>query len=73
MQAPWTVKHLQELLTRDLQSCHTTHERIMVKALGGKEIRNAAIAFAQTRNLTPGEIAIAEQYGYRALSVMAKA
>jgi hypothetical protein len=53
-------------MNNDLQSCHTAHERMMVKALGGKEIREAAIAFAQTRKLTPGEIAIASQYGYRA-------
>lgn len=66
MQTPWTVTQLQKLLNNDLQSCHTAHERMMVKALGGKEICEAAIAFAQTRKLTPGEIAIASQYGFRA-------
>ena len=66
MQTPWTVTQLQKLLNSDLQSCHTAHERMMVKSLGGKEIRETAIAFAQTRKLTPGEIAIASQYGYRA-------
>jgi hypothetical protein len=65
MQTPWTVTQLQKLLNNDLQFCHTSHERMMVKALGGKEIREAATAFAQTRKLTPGEIAIASQYGYR--------
>lgn len=66
MLTPWTVTQLQKLLNNNLQSCHTAHERLMVKALCGKEIREAAIAFAQTRKLTPGEIAIASQYGYRA-------
>ena len=66
MQSPWTVTQLQKLLNNDLKSCHTAHERMMIKAIGGKEIRETAIAFAQTRKLTPGEIAIASQYGYRA-------
>ena len=66
MQTPWTIKQLQKLINNDLQSCHTSHERMMIRALSGKEIREAAIAFAQTRKLTPGEIAIASQYGYRA-------
>jgi hypothetical protein len=66
MQNPWTITQLQNQIGISLQSCHTAHERLMLKAICGKEIREAAIAFAQTRKLTPGEIAIASQYGYRA-------
>lgn len=63
MQA-WTIKQLQEALTKDLQSCNTQFERSMVKAIGGKEIRAKAVEFARVRKLTPIELAIAQSYGY---------
>jgi hypothetical protein len=60
----WTIKQLHEQLAVDLTHCHTTHEQIMVKAIGGKEIREKAIQWAKERKLTPAEVAIASQYGY---------
>jgi hypothetical protein len=62
----WTIKQLHDQLAVDLTCCHTTHERIMVKAIGGKEIREKAIQWAKERKLTPGEVAIASLYGYHA-------
>lgn len=62
---PWTVKQLEEALQRDLGMCQTQHERIMVKAIGGKEIREKAQEWAKVRKLTPAEVAIAQKYGYR--------
>jgi len=61
----WTIKQLKEQLTKDLAMCQTTHERIMVKAIGGKEIREKAIQWAKERKLTPFEVAIASEYGYQ--------
>ena len=61
----WTIKQLKEQLTKDLEMCQTTHERIMVKAIGGKEIREKAIEWAKSRKLTPAEIAIASEFGYQ--------
>jgi hypothetical protein len=63
---PWTIKQLHEQLVVDLTHCHTKHEQIMVKAIGGKEIREKAIQWAKERKLTPAEVAIASQYGYMA-------
>ena len=65
MQA-WTIKQLQEQLLKDLTMCSTQLERDCCKAIGGKEIREKAYEWAKQRKLTPLEIAIAEQYGYRA-------
>jgi hypothetical protein len=61
---PWTVTQLENELQTDLQSCHTSLERSMTIAICGKEIREKAIEFSKIRKLTPGEIAIAQKYGY---------
>jgi hypothetical protein len=61
----WTIKQLQEQLINDLSQCRTNHERIMVKTIGGKEIREHATALAKTRKLTPAEVSIASKYGYK--------
>lgn len=61
----WNIKQLQEALSNDLMACHSDFERSMVKAIGGKEIRELAVEWSKTRKLTPAEIAIASQYGYR--------
>lgn len=61
----WTIKQLKEALEHDLTMCQTNHERIMVKAIGGKDIRDAAEKWAQVRKLTPAEVAIAQEYGYK--------
>lgn len=63
---PWNIKQLHEALMRDLAACNTESERINCRAIGGREIVEKAYAFDQMRKLTPAEIAIAEQYGYRA-------
>ena len=60
----WNIKQLKEALLRDLASCQTDLERSMVKAIGGKEIRETAILWAKSRKLTPAEVAIASEFGY---------
>jgi hypothetical protein len=64
MQA-WTIKQLYEAMTNDLAKCQTTHEQIMVKAICGKEIREKSIEWSKTRKLTPIEVSIAQQFGYK--------
>lgn len=64
MQA-WSIRQLNDAMIESLKSCHTDFERGMAKAIGGKEIREKATEWAKVRKLTPGEIAIASQYGYR--------
>lgn len=49
----------------DLKACSNKFERTMVKTICGKEIREKAVEFAKTRKLTPGEVAIAQRFGYR--------
>ena len=61
----WSIRHLQEKLQQDLLLCNSDFERSMVKAIGGKEIRETAYKYAAERKLTPCEFAIASQYGYR--------
>lgn len=60
------LKQLADAMARDLAQCRTAFERGMVRAIGGKEIRERAEQIASIRKLTPGEIAIASQYGFRA-------
>jgi hypothetical protein len=62
---PWTIKQLQEQMENDLMKCNTSHERIMVKAINGKHIREMTIEWSKTRKLTPSEVAIASMYGYK--------
>lgn len=50
-----------------MMQCSLAHERIMVKAICGKEIKQKAEGFAKHRKLTPGEIAIATQFGYKSI------
>ena len=65
MNKPWTIKQLQEALYADLQVCSNEFERGMVRAIAGRHIREKAEEWAQLRKLTPAEVAIAEQHGYR--------
>lgn len=62
---PWTIKQLYDAMQQDLLSCNNTFERSMVKAICGKEIREKAIEWAQSRKLTPAEVAIASEFGYK--------
>ena len=61
----WTIKQLNDAMQKDLMACHTDFERSMVKAICGKEIREKAIEWSKTRKLTPSEVAIASQYGFK--------
>ena len=65
MNTPWNIKQLHNAMQSDLALCHTAFERGMMLAIAGKELRERAAEIAATRKLTPGEIAIAESYGYR--------
>ena len=62
----WTITQLHDMLQEDLAQCHTSLERSCCKAIAGKEIREKAYEWAKQRKLSPIEVAIAEQYGYRA-------
>ena len=62
----WNLKQMQSAIQADLALCHSAFERGMVRAIAGKELREQAAEIAASRKLTPGEIAIAESYGYRA-------
>jgi len=61
----WNIKQLYEALQNDLLTCNTDFEKSMCKAIGGKQIRESAIEFAKTRKLTPIEVAIAQEFGYK--------
>ena len=60
----WNIKQLQAAMAEDLQQCNSPFERSMVKAMGGREIREKAEQWAKERKLTPVEVAIAREYGY---------
>lgn len=62
---PWSIRHLKESLDNDLLACNTDFERSMVIAISGKAIRQFAEQLSVFRKLTPGEVAIASQYGYK--------
>jgi hypothetical protein len=62
----WNLKQLYDAHMLDLAMCNTKLESSMCRAIGGKEIRETAERIAATRKLTPGEIAIAEEFGYHA-------
>ena len=52
-------------MVEDLQQCNNDFERSMVKAIGGRAIREKAEQWARERKLTPVEVTIAREYGYR--------
>ena len=61
----WNIKQLYAAMQNDLQQCNNAFERSMVKAIGGKEIREKAEHWSKERKLTPIEIAIAKEFGYK--------
>ena len=61
----WNIKQLQAAMAEDLQQCNNDFERSMVLILGGREIREKAEQWARERKLTPIEVTIAREYGYR--------
>ena len=60
----WNIKQLHEAMQSDIQQCNNAFERSMVKAIGGKEIREKAEQWSKERKLTPMEVAIAAEFGY---------
>lgn len=64
MQA-WNIKQLYASMQNDLQQCNNAFERSMVRAIGGKEIREKAEQWSKERKLTPIEVAIAKEFGYK--------
>lgn len=64
MQA-WNIKQLYEAMQSDIQQCNNAFERSMVKAIAGKEIREKAEQWSKERKLTPMEVAIAKEFGYK--------
>ena len=64
MQA-WNIKQLYEAMQDDLTQCNNAFERSMVKAISGKEIREKAEKWSKERKLTPMEVAIAKEFGYK--------
>lgn len=52
-------------MQNDLQQCNNAFERSMVKSVGGKEIREKAEQWSKERKLTPIEVAIAKEFGYK--------
>lgn len=61
----WTIKQLKEKLMEDLTACHTQLERDCCKAFAGMEIREKAEEWGRKRKLTPAELAIAQEFGYK--------
>lgn len=61
----WTISQLKMKLINNLAACHTQLEKDCCKAIAGKEIREKAEEWSKNRKLTPCEIAIAQEYGYK--------
>jgi len=62
----WTIKSAErDYLERALPMCHTDFERCNLKAIHGIEQRRLANYWQSQRKLTPGEIAIAQKYGWK--------
>ena len=61
----WNIKQLEEQHKKDLSMCRSEFERINCRAFHGADIRKAADYWSQHRKLTPFEVAIAENYGWR--------
>lgn len=61
----WNIKQLYEAMQSDMQQCNNAFERSMVKAICGKEIREKAERWSKERKLTPMEVAIAREFGYK--------
>ena len=61
----WNIKQLKQALEASIAACQSQHEISMCKAIAGKEIRERAQEWAMTRKLTPVEVAIARDFGYK--------
>ena len=66
MKSEWTIKELERsLIEESLPMCNSDFERCNLKAIHGIEIRRLATYWKNKRKLTPGEVAIAEKYGWK--------
>jgi len=66
MQKEWTITGLERALKEvSLPLCNSDFERCNLKAIHGIEIRRLATFWKAQRKLTPGEVAIAEKYGWK--------
>jgi len=62
----WTIKNAErDFLERALPMCNNDFERCNLKAIHGIEQRRLADYWQSLRKLTPGEIAIAQKYGWK--------
>ena len=61
----WSIRHLNRAMMNNLAQCQTEFERINVRAVCGREIRQKADEWSRIRKLTPGEVAIAESFGWK--------
>ena len=61
----WNVQALKLRMIKDLECCNNDFERSMVRAIGGREIRELAESLASQGRLTPGGEAIAGEFGFR--------
>lgn len=66
MAKEWNLKQLKDRYNDELVHCYNHFERINYRAIAGREMRRRAHEIAATRPLTPGELAIAEEFGYPA-------
>jgi hypothetical protein len=62
----WTIKDLERAyLEQSLPMCNSDFERCNLKAIHGIEQRRLADYWQSKRKLTPGEVAIAQKYGWK--------
>lgn len=61
----WTIKQLYEKLHCDLKFYNGVLERDICRAAAGMNIRELAKQMSKVRPLTPCELRIAEEFGYR--------
>lgn len=66
-QKEWTLTGLRRAQLKDLAECHTETERGCCEAINSMEIRERADELSAKRKLTPGEVAIAQAAGWKAL------
>lgn len=60
-----TIQQLKLAHLDDLKACQTSHERLMCRAINGKQIRDTAEQLAEVRSLTLVERAIAAEFGWK--------
>ena len=61
----WSLNQLHFAMLKDIESCNTQLEINTVKSICGKEIRAKAEEFSKARKLTPCEVVIASEFGFK--------